>query len=108
VPIKFDESADRTHYSLEIPAILQEQAALKRDKSGEPSFTMTAMVLWSNTSTKLRTSNSSSTTATLAKSWDHSENCAKLKYFTLIKQMYADRNMLGGHRNSLRSSADWD
>lgn len=49
VPIKFDESADRTHYSLEMPSILQEQAVLKRHKSGKPMFTMTAMDLWSNT-----------------------------------------------------------
>jgi hypothetical protein len=45
VPIKFVESDDQTHYSLEIPTILQEQAVLKRDKSGEPLFTMTAMDL---------------------------------------------------------------
>jgi hypothetical protein len=49
VPIRFDESSDRTHYSLEIPAILQEKAVLKRDKSGKPLFTMTAMDSWSNT-----------------------------------------------------------
>jgi hypothetical protein len=31
VTIKFNESADRTQYSLEIPSILQEQALLKRE-----------------------------------------------------------------------------
>lgn len=95
VPIKFVESDDRTHYSLEIPTILQEQAVLKRDKSGEPSFTMTAMDLWSNTvhnADNLKFEYHDS-----GVSWDHSGNYANLKYFAVTKQMYADQKMLGQH-----------
>jgi len=97
VPIKFDESTDRTHYSLEIPAILQEQAVLKRDKSGEPSFSMTAMDLWSNTVHNADNRRFIYHDSEVGKSWDHSGNYANLKYFTVTKQMYADHKMLGQH-----------
>lgn len=97
VPIKFDESADRTHYSLEIPSILQEKAVLKRDKSGEPLFTMTAMDMWSNTVHNADNLKFEYHDPDVGKSWDHSGNYANLKYFTVTKQMYADQKMLGQH-----------
>jgi hypothetical protein len=97
VPIKFVESADRTHYSLEIPSILQETAVLKRDKSGEPVFTMTAMDLWSNTVHNADNLKFEYHDPDAGKSWDHSGNYANLKYFTVTKQMYADQKMLGQH-----------
>ena len=97
VPIKFVESADRTHYSLEIPSILQEQAALKRDKSGEPSFTMTAMDLWSNIVHNADNLKFEYNDSDVGNSWDHSGDYANLKYFTVKKQMYADQKMLGQH-----------
>jgi hypothetical protein len=97
VPIEFVESADRTHYSLEMPSILQEKIVLKRDKSGEPLFTMTAMDLWSNTVHNADNLKFEYHDPDVAKSWDHSGNYANLKYFTVTKQMYADQKMLGQH-----------
>lgn len=97
VRFKFDESADRTHYSLEIPSILQEQALLKRDKLGEPLFAMTAMDLWSNTVHNAGNFKFVYHDPEVGKSWDHSGNYANLKYFTVTKQMYADQKMLGQH-----------
>jgi hypothetical protein len=97
VPIRFDESTDRTHYSLVIPAILQEQAVLKRDKSGQPLFTITAMDSWSNTVHNADNLKFEYHDANVGKSWDHSGSYANLKYFTLTKQMYTDQKMLGQH-----------
>jgi hypothetical protein len=97
VPIMFDESADRTHYSLEIPAILQEQAVLKRDKSGKPMSTMTAMDMWSNTVHNADNLKFEYHDPEVETSWDHSGNYANLKYFTLTRQMYTDQKMLGQH-----------
>lgn len=97
VPIKFDESADRTRYSLEIPSILHEETVLKRDKSGEPSFTMTAMDMWSNTVHNANNLKFEYHDPEIGKSWDHSGNYANLKYFTVTKRMYADQKMLGQH-----------
>jgi len=97
VPIEFVESADRTHYSLEMPSILQEKIVRKRDKSGEPLFTMTAMDLWSNTVHNADNLKFEYHDPDVAKSWDHSGNYANLKYFTVTKQMYADQKMLGQH-----------
>jgi hypothetical protein len=96
-PIRFDESADRTPYSLEIPAILQEKVVLKRDKSGKPLFTLTAMDSWSNTVHNADNLKFEYHDADVGKSWDHSGNYANLKDFTLTKQMYADQKMLGQH-----------
>jgi hypothetical protein len=96
VPIKFVESTDRTH-SLEIPAILVEKALLKRDRSGEPLFTMTAMDLWSNTVHNADNLTFDYHDPEIGKSWDHSGDYANLKYFTVTKQMYADQKMLGQH-----------
>jgi len=104
VPIKFDESADRTHYSLEIPAILQEQAVLKRDKSGKPLSTMTAMDLWSNTVHNADNLKFEYHDPDVGKSWDHSGNYANLKYFTVTRQMYADQKMLDQHGDN---SGSW-
>ena len=97
VRIKFDESADRTHYSLEIPSILQEKAILKRDKSGEPLFTMTAMDLWSNTVHNADNLQFEYRDSSIHKSWDYSGHYANLKYFDLTSKMYAEQRMLGQH-----------
>lgn len=97
VPIKFDESTERTEYSLEIPAILKEKALLKREKSGEPLFTMTAMDMWSNTVHSADNLKFEYHDPEVGKSWDHSGNYANLKYFTLTKRMYADQKMSGQH-----------
>ena len=97
VPITFGESADRTRYSLEIPSILEEKALLKRDKSGKPMFTMTAMDLWSNTVHNADNLKFEYHDRDIGKSWDHSGDYANLKYFTVTKQMYADQKMLGQH-----------
>jgi hypothetical protein len=97
VPIRFVESTDRTQYALEIPAILEEKALLKRDKSGEPLFAMTAMDLWSNTVHNADNLKFEYHDPYVDKSWDHSGNYANLKYFTVTKKMYADQKMLGQH-----------
>lgn len=97
VPIKFVESVDRTHYSLDIPSILHEKAVLKRDRSGQPLFTITAMDLWSNTVHNADNLRFEYHDRDIGKSWDHSGDYSNLKYFAVTKQMYADQKMLGQH-----------
>jgi len=43
VPINFRDASDQTDYELQIPAILKGKVLLKRDRSGQPLFTMPAM-----------------------------------------------------------------
>jgi hypothetical protein len=48
IPINFRESRDQSDYELQIPAVLKEKVMLKRDKLGQPLFSMPAMDVWSN------------------------------------------------------------
>jgi len=48
VPVVFTESRERTTYKIAIPGILEEQAFLRRDASGNPVSTETAMDGWAN------------------------------------------------------------
>ena len=97
VSMRFVESNDRSQYSLEIPAILEEKALLKRDNSREPLFTMTAMDMWSNTVHNAENLKFTYHDPEICKSWDQSGDYANVKYFTVTKQMYADQKMLGQH-----------
>jgi hypothetical protein len=96
VPISFRESTDQSHYELQIPAILQENAVLKRDKSGKPVSTITAMDMWSNAvhnadNIRFKYTDSDS------KNWDYSGHYANVKYFDLTARMYEEQKMLGQH-----------
>lgn len=97
VSINFRESSDQTHYELEIPAILQEKALLRRDKSGHPTFTITAMDMWSNTVHNADNLQFEYHDSSLRKNWDYSGHYANLKYFDLTDKMYAEQMMLGQH-----------
>jgi hypothetical protein len=97
VPIRFLESADRTEYTVDIPATLQEKALLKRDKSGEPLFTMAAMDLWGNTVHNADNVQFNYHDSGTGKSWNYSGHYSNLKYFDVSKTMYAEQQMLGQH-----------
>ena len=91
VPINFRESSDHTHYELEIPAILREQAVLRRDKSGHLTFTIAAMDMWSNTVHNADNLQFEYHDSSLRKSWDYSGHYANLKYFDLTAKIYAEQ-----------------
>jgi len=97
VPINFRESEAQTKYELEIPAILREKAMLKRDKSGQPLSTITAMDMWSNTVHNADNLHFEYHDSSIHKSWDYSGHYANLKYFDLTSKMYAEQRMLGQH-----------
>lgn len=97
VPITFRESADHSEYTVEIPAILQERAWIKRDKSGKPQFTMAAMDLWSNTVHNADNVQFKYSDSEAGESWDYSGHYSNLKYFDVTKTMYVERRMLGQH-----------
>lgn len=97
VSINFHESGDLTHYALEIPATLQEKVFLKRDKSGHPVSTITAMDMWSNTVHNVDNFQFQYHDSSLKKNWDYSGHYANLKYFDLTAKMYAEQMMLGQH-----------
>lgn len=95
VPITFHESADQTEYSVEIPTTLQEKALLKRDKAGQPQFTMAAMDLWANV--VHNADNVQFKYSDAGQNWDYSGHYTNLKFFRVNKKMYDDRQMLGQH-----------
>jgi hypothetical protein len=94
VPITFQESADHTEYAVEIPAILQEKALLKRDKSGKPRFTISAMDMWTNTVHNADNVQFKYSDSEAGEAWDYSGHYTNLKYFELTKAMYAEQQML--------------
>jgi hypothetical protein len=95
VPMAFRESADKTTYTLSIPRILEEKAVLRRDGSGKPISTVTAMDAWSNSEHYADNEIFHYNDADLHKRWDHSGAYANLKYFHLTKKMYDQKEMLG-------------
>jgi hypothetical protein len=94
VPITFHESADQTEYALEIPAILQGKALLKRDKSGKPQFSMPAMDMWDNTVHNADNIQFKYSDSEAGEAWDYSGHYTNLKYFDVSKTMYAEQQML--------------
>ena len=97
VSISFRESRDQTQYELEIPAILRERAVLKRDESGQPTSTITAMDMWSNSVHNVENLQFQYNDSSLGQSWNYSGHYANLKYFDLTSRMYAEQKMLGQH-----------
>jgi hypothetical protein len=97
VPITFQESADRTEYSVVIPATLEEKARLKRDKAGKPQFTMPAMDLWDNTVHNADNVQFKYHDSEAGEAWDYSGHYTNLKFFDVSKTMYAEQQMLGQH-----------
>lgn len=95
VPMEFRESPDKTIYTLNIPAILEERAVLHRDASGNPVSTVTAMDSWSNTEHYVDNVLFNYHDPELNRAWDHSGGYANIKYFHLTKKMYDNKEMLG-------------
>ena len=95
VPVAFSESPDKTTYTLSIPGILEEKTILRRDGSGKPISTVTAMDAWSNSEHYADNEIFHYNDADLHKRWDHSGAYANLKYFHLTKKMYDQKEMLG-------------
>ena len=94
VPIAFSESSHKSTYSMMIPEILQEQTILRRDASGKPMSTETAMDSWANTEHYADNVRFKYHDKELQKDWDHSGAYANVKYFHLTKQMYDNKEML--------------
>ena len=80
---------------MSIPRILEEKAVLRRDGSGKPISTVTAMDAWSNSEHYAENEIFHYNYAELHKTWDHSGAYANLKYFHLTKKMYDQKEMLG-------------
>jgi len=95
VPMEFRESSDKTLYDLNIPGILEEEAVLHREASGNPVSTVTAMDAWSNTEHYLDNVIYKYHDADIHREWDHSGGYANIKYFRLTKAMYDKKEMLG-------------
>jgi len=95
VPMEFRESPDKTVYTLNIPAILEERAVLHRDASGNPVSTVTAMDSWSNTEHYVDNILFNYHDPERHKVWNHSGGYANIKYFHLAKKMYDNKEMLG-------------
>lgn len=95
VPMVFSESRDRTTYTLNIPGILEERAILRRDASGKPLSTVTAMDDWSDTEHYADNQLYRYHDPQAHRRWDHSGAYANLKFFHLTKKMYDQKQMLG-------------
>jgi hypothetical protein len=94
VPIAFSESSDRTTYSTVVPGILSERTILRRDASGAPVSTETAMDSWANLEHYAENARFEYHDKELQKGWDHSGAYANVKYFHLTKKMYDNKEML--------------
>ena len=95
VPIAFTESSDKTTYSVMIPGILEERTILRRDATGTPVSTETAMDSWANVEHYAENGKFEYHDKEVQKNWDHSGAYANVKYFHLTKKMYDKKEMLG-------------
>jgi len=95
VPIIFNESKEKTTYDVTIPGILEEQTRLRRDASGKPVSTETAMDSWANVEHYADNIRFGYHDKENQKTWDHSGGYANVKYFHLTKGMYDRKEMLG-------------
>ena len=95
VPVVFTESPDKTTYALSISGILEERVVLRRDASGKPLSTVTAMDTWSNTEHYADNLLFRYHDDQVQRAWDHSGGYANIKYFHLTKKMYDNKEMLG-------------
>jgi hypothetical protein len=95
--IEFQEAADKTVYTVGLPGILEEKALLKRDSSGKPISTITAMDMWSNIVHYGDNIEFKYHDQEVGKSWDYSGRQVNLKFFHVSRSMYQKREMLGQH-----------
>lgn len=95
VPLAFHESAEKTMYSITIPGILDAETILRRDASGKPVSTETAMDGWANVEHYADNIKFEYHDREVQKGWDHSGAYANVKYFQLTKGMYDRKEMLG-------------
>jgi hypothetical protein len=95
VSIEFTESLEKTTYSIVIPRILEERTILRRDASGKPVSTETAMDSWANVEHYADNIKFQYHDNEAKKAWDHSGAYANVKYFHLTKKMYDSKEMLG-------------
>jgi hypothetical protein len=93
-PIAFSDSSDKTAYGVMIPGILAERTILRRDASGAPVSTETAMDSWANVEHYADNTKFEYHDKEVEKGWDHSGAYANVKYFHLTKKMYDNREML--------------
>lgn len=95
VPLAFHESPEKTTYDITILGILNEETILRRDASGKPVSTETAMDSWANVEHYADNIKFEYHDSEVQKGWDHSGAYANVKYFHLTKGMYDRREMLG-------------
>jgi hypothetical protein len=95
VPIAFIESSDKTAYSIAIPEILEERTFLRRDDSGKPLSTETAMDSWANIEHYADNIRFEYRDKEAERAWNHYGAYANVKYFHLTKMMYDNKEMLG-------------
>ncbi|MCI0350067.1 MAG: DUF1326 domain-containing protein, partial [Acidobacteriales bacterium] len=96
-PIEFNESADKTVYTLNIPGILEEKGVMKRDAKGKPLHTVPAMDLWGNSITYVDNVVFKYNDKELGKNWDLSGRQANVKEFHTTKEMYVNKKLLVQH-----------
>ena len=99
VPIEFQESADKTQYSVTIPGILEQQATLKRNKSGKPASTVPAMDEWGNSIHYAENVVFKYHDKDVGKEWDLSGRQANLKFFHTTKKMYDRKELLAQYKD---------
>jgi hypothetical protein len=94
VPVSFRESPDKSTYNITIPGILAERTIIRRDASGTPLSTETAMDSWANVEHYADNIKFDYRDKAARKSWDHSGAYANIKYFHLTKKLYDNKEML--------------
>jgi hypothetical protein len=97
VRIEFNESADKTEYTVNIPGILEEKAVLKRDESGQPAHTVPAMDQWGNAISYADNVVFKYHDAELGREWDLSGRQSNIKHFHTTKKMYDKKQLLAQH-----------
>jgi hypothetical protein len=95
VPMVFNESPDKTTYTLSIPGILDERTILPRDASGKTLSNETAMDARSNFEHYADNVLFKYRDPELHREWDRSGGYANIKFFYLTNTMSDHKEMLG-------------
>jgi hypothetical protein len=96
VSIDFQESTDRTVYTLAIPGILEEKGVMKRGADGQALHEVPAMDLWGNKIAYVDNVVFKYHDKGVGE-WDLSGHQANVKEFHATKEMYAQRKLLMQH-----------
>jgi hypothetical protein len=96
VPVDFQESSDKTVYTLTIPGILEEKGVMKRDQEGKALHEVPAMDLWGNEITYVDNVTFKYHDKGVGE-WDLSGRQANVKEFHTTREMYAQKKMLMQH-----------